>query len=219
LNWFVKRCLHLLFPSICLVCRKDLLNSTASSVCSACLSKIKWLSFQQKGVPSLDTVYSAVEFKDQLRDLHHAFKYRGKDYLVTLLVDLWTRHWGVPKEIDCIVPIPMPFWRETRRGYNQSSLLAKELSKRWIKPLQTGWLIRKGGTPSQTGLSRRDRLKNAQNSFTLRKPHQKVAIHRVLLVDDVLTTGATLTTCARLLHECGVKEVHGSTLAYDPLKT
>lgn len=113
-------------------------------------------------------------------------------------------------EADAIVPVPLHPLRQRARRFNQAELIARELA-RWLhKPVQTGWLVRVKDTPSQTGLTPAQRIENVQGAFSAR---DKVDKARILLVDDVCTTGATLNACARTLKRAGAESVQAITVA------
>ncbi|HSC77127.1 MAG TPA: ComF family protein, partial [Candidatus Acidoferrales bacterium] len=113
-------------------------------------------------------------------------------------------------EVDAIVPVPLYPKRQRARGYNQAELLARELG-RWVKrPVEPGALQRIKDTPSQTGLTPAQRVENVRGAFAARS---KLDLGRILLVDDVCTTGATLNACARVLKRAGAEEVKAVTVA------
>lgn len=109
-------------------------------------------------------------------------------------------------EIDCIIPVPMTKKAEYERGYNQSVLLAKELTKKSGIPTHIGVLAKKKDTKKQHDLGQKERQENLKGAFQVVNP-QIVAGKTVLLCDDVYTTGATFDECARTLLSCGVKKV------------
>lgn len=117
----------------------------------------------------------------------------------------------LPKGYDLLVPVPLHPNRLRERGYNQSALLARALAERSGIAWQDV-LVRVRDTPHQTGLGRAERLKNLDGAFALRKGSD-VTGKRILLVDDVFTTGTTLRQCAAVLHQYGAVEIHGVTLA------
>ncbi|MGN6671180.1 MAG: ComF family protein [Candidatus Nucleicultricaceae bacterium] len=115
---------------------------------------------------------------------------------------------------DYIIPVPLYWTRLFKRQYNQSALLAEELSKIIKKPLVVDGLIKNRATPSQGVLSRYKRMKNVQNAFQVKESHQKkLQGSRVLLVDDVFTTGSTVRVCTEALLNAGVLAVDVLTLA------
>lgn len=113
-------------------------------------------------------------------------------------------------EADALVSVPLHRRRQRARGYNQAELLAKQLAK-WVRlPVEAGWLERVKDTPSQTGLTPLQRVENVRGAFTTTT---KLDRRRILLLDDVCTTGATLNTCARVLKQAGAETVQAVTLA------
>jgi ComF family protein len=129
----------------------------------------------------------------------HRFKYRGTVQLDrplgTLLAERIEQAEN-PFRPDLIVPVPLHLSRLQQRGYNQSLLLARQLGKRWQVPVAPRLLVRNRPTPPQQGLSVAIRQQNLRGAFALTTPLQK---ERVLLIDDVMTTGATVRECAKTL--------------------
>jgi ComF family protein len=172
----------------------------------------KNLSIRKSG--ALDFCVSIGPFTGKLKELIHLFKYSGKDYLAPVLANLMAeQRSNLPFRIDALIAVPMPFPREFARGYNQSKLLADVLGREWNLPVVRGG-IRRCWNRSQTNLSRMDRLHNAAKGFAVPR-NKALGFQRILLIDDVLTTGATLEVCARLLKASGVKTVAALTLAFD----
>jgi competence protein ComFC len=113
---------------------------------------------------------------------------------------------------DVVVPVPLHRERERERGYNQAALLSKPLAKRLRLPHKAVLLMRTRARPDKRILSLEERWESVRGAFATR-PGSQVDNQRVLLVDDVLTTGATLDACARALREAGAKSVVGLTIA------
>lgn len=128
--------------------------------------------------------------------------------LGALLADCYRMH-AMP--ISMVMPVPLHPARVRRRGYNQALLLAREMARRVDLPLHEKALIRHRDTPSQVGLSRSERRQNVHDAFTCTTTD--VAGGHILLVDDVLTTGATLEACAAALLGAGAATVWAITLA------
>ena len=114
-------------------------------------------------------------------------------------------------DLDYIVPVPLHYRRFFKRGYNQSEVLASMLAKQLNKPYKN-LLKRTHSTQRQATLSREERLKNLQGAFAVKNPAH-VSGKKILLVDDVLTTGATLHACAEALQQAGSAEILVFTLA------
>jgi ComF family protein len=134
----------------------------------------------------------------------HLFKYQGKigigKVLGKIMADFAGRQWDM-KVFSTVMPVPLHRKRLRERGFNQAVILAREIAKRFSLPLDFMTLRRQVFTAPQVGLGRKDRLANVRGAFVVQKP-QKVAGRRILLVDDVTTTGSTLEECASaLMHE------------------
>lgn len=124
------------------------------------------------------------------------------------MVDYWLTH---PTQSDMIVPVPLHPQRRRKRGFNQATLLAKELSERTGLAMAATTLVRHRATVSQVGLDVEQRKRNVRDAF--RCATDRLANKHVLLIDDVCTTGSTLEACALALREGGVDSVEALTLA------
>ena len=117
-------------------------------------------------------------------------------------------------EAELIVPVPLHRWRLLRRRYNQAALLAHALGHLADRPVVPDLLVRRRPTPSQGGLGRKGRQRNVAGAFALRRGRaDQIRGRRVLLIDDVHTTGATLAECVRALRRAGAAAVDALTLA------
>lgn len=218
--------LDLFFPPKCITCGK-----TGTFLCSDCLDEIIFTTSQVcprcnkisgkgkfcarcRGYVDLSGVVAAGYFKDPyLKELIHVYKYDGVFGLSGVLSDFMVK---ILKEeeikFDAITFVPCTKKRESTRGYNQAEILAKDLARKTGKP--TGQLLRKTkGTKTQVGLKRKDREKNLKNAFKLLGDSKQIKGKRILLVDDVITTGTTLNECAKVLRSAGAKEIWGAVIA------
>jgi len=146
-----------------------------------------------------------------LREAIHALKYNGMRVLAEPLGEILADYWRLavfPPSV--IVPVPLHEARLRQRGYNQSLLLARSLAARVSLPVESHALVRQRNTRCQVELSPAERRTNVEGAF--RCHPGTLAGERVLLIDDVLTTGATLEACASALLEAGTKEVWALTL-------
>jgi ComF family protein len=151
-------------------------------------------------------------FERPLREAMHRLKYRGQTALAVPLGKEMAAYWlrnGVPVQV--IVPVPLHAARLRQRGHNQASLLARELARLTGLELDEQALIRARATASQVGLSASERRGNVRGAFRCRDG--VLSGRRVLLVDDIFTTGATLQAAATALYEGGAGAVQGLTLA------
>ncbi len=147
-----------------------------------------------------------------LREVIHALKFEGVRVLAGPLGELLADYW-LPLRIgvDVVVPVPLHSARVRQRGYNQSALLASIFGAHTELPLEPQLLVRERATRPQLGLSRSERRLNVRDAF--RCPSSDLSAMRVLLIDDVLTTGATLEAAASALRACGAAEVWALTVA------
>ena len=165
--------------------------------------------------PSFDRAASALAFDGDAREAMNAFKFRNSLWLRNDLVD-WTeavaRVRFKVEEIDVVLPMPSTFLHRFTRGYNQCAYLAKALAKRLGKPYRGFALRRKGSPERQGGLPEEARRTNVIGTFAIRTP-AAVRGKTVLVVDDIMTTGSTLSECAAELKSAGASRVWCVTLA------
>ncbi len=177
-------------------------------ICSDCLKKR----------PAFERAVVATRYDSAVRDLIHTFKYHQGLWLtedLILFLQAAYLHAFVERgvKIDLLMPIPMLFKKERRRGYNQAELLVRALAREIKIPYTKRCLKRvKTKVFSQTQLGREGRLKNALASYRITHS-DKVCGKTILLVDDVMTTGATLNACAQLLRDAGAANVYALALA------
>lgn len=223
---FVQQGIDILFPKKCVSCQangtdfckscQELLSYINLPVCQICGSTLTIKPCpvcQNRHLKYLDTLRSVALFVDgPLRVAIHYFKYYNrrslKKFFASLLVQCYQTH---QLQTDIIVPVPLHPSRLKERGYNQSVLLAQEVSLLLQQPLNTKSLIRYRYTQTQTQLNFIQRQENVTDAFQC--VDQQLADQSILLIDDVATTGATLEACARVLKQSKVKAIHGLTLA------
>ncbi len=205
--------LDLLYPPHCVAC-----GGGGAWLCDACLETAPFF----EGVGARHTwagedggrggvVYSVGPHVPPLRQAVHALKYEGARVLSEPLGEILATLWRDRNvRVDLVIPVPLHVQRVRRRGYNQSLLLAREVARRVDLPLSEESLIRARNTPSQVGLAPRERWDNVRGAF--RTVSGEPAGARILLIDDVMTTGATLKACSLALREGGVKEIVCLTL-------
>jgi ComF family protein len=162
-----------------------------------------------------DAAISCYRSRGVVRELMHSFKY-GKQLHLRHTLGAWLcdtlddpRLAG--RRFDCIVPVPLHPARERERGFNQAELLARALGRKSGLPVRP-LLRRIRYTTTQTQFDRHERMENLSGAFRLRRGVDVQEL-RVLLVDDVLTTGSTLSECAEVLKRAGALSVHAATAA------
>lgn len=163
--------------------------------------------------PAFDAVLCPWLYLAPLDRVLTQLKFGRLDYLADGLAEAVACH-AQANEVDRVVPVPLHWWRHGRRGFNQAELLAQGLALRLGRPLLRG-LRRERGTRAQSGLSRQERAVNLRGAFAVvaRAP---LAGTRVLLVDDIVTTGATVDAAAAALRRAGVAQVIVAAVARTP---
>jgi ComF family protein len=225
-----------LFPDDCRVCGEPLRNVSRIPVCPACLSEPSAISADyfctdcqtpflnrfpldehgrcalcRLGANGFDTVYTFGSYEEALRELIHLFKYHRVRTLVGPLGRLLARAVPTERVFDLVVPMPLHWRKRLSRGYNQSELLAKEIGR--LRGLRVKKIVRRvKATAPQAGLSNSKRRLNMQGAFAVRNGVDIKGL-RVLLIDDVLTTGATASACAKVLKRAGAKHVAVAAVA------
>lgn len=212
--------LHIFYPRLCEGCSKPLLRQERV-LCIGCDLQLSRTCFHDDPeneaamrfagrVPFAHaTAFAHFINEGLLQHLLHGLKYLGKtetgEYLGSQLATDLQEQTEWIKTVDIIVPVPLHKRKEAQRGYNQSLLIAEGMSKVLRIPIGDKILKRTRHTESQTQKSRSERISNMENAFMI-TGSSKVAGKHVLLVDDVLTTGATLEACAVvLLRQPGVR--------------
>ena len=226
----------LFFPDECRVCGTPLKEISRIPVCPTCLHKPEPISADyfcvscrtpflnpapldaegrcelcRRGLLGFDSAYSYGAYEGVLRDLIHLFKYARIRPLAGPLGDFIAA--AIPRDqtFDAIVPVPLHWRRRWQRGFNQSALLAQAVARRYGIPIRS-LLRRTRSTTAQAGLTHARRRQNVSGAFLVkRKP--EVEGRRILLVDDVMTTGATASACAAALKRAGARYVALLTLA------
>src|SRR5450755_1531469 len=162
-----------------------------------------------------DAAVAAYRSRGLVRKLVHEFKYGHQRHLRHPLAEWLCESMSDPRlraqRFDLIVPVPLHPARERERGFNQATLLAELLARQFTVPLRAV-LERIRYTTTQTAYDRAERMENLHDAFRLRKKANVRELH-VLLIDDVLTTGSTLSECARILKEAGATSVYAATAA------
>lgn len=201
---------------LCAQCRKQIKPLPAPN-CVLCGGSIpnkrdKYCARCRADPLQIDGIRSAVDFAGLAREAVHKFKYNHMQALSSPLADIMADYLArKPLSFDVIVPVPLHSSRQRERGYNQAELLARALGDRLQQPVWNGALRRVRKTRPQVGLTAAERRENVTAAFAC--VETRVTGRRVLLIDDVCTTGATLEACSLALQRQNVASVWGLTLA------
>lgn len=224
---FLKDFFHLFYPKLCAICEKQLLTNE-KVLCLYCrhdLPQVCYKDYQKNKITKIFygriPIEKGMSFlffrkKGKVKKIIHQLKYKGNQEVGTFLGNWFgeiLHNSNEFKDVDYIIPVPLHKNKFKKRGYNQVTKFGKSLSKSLNIPYKQGFLIRTSSSRTQTFKERFDRFKNIDTKFLL----NDTAIFKdkhILLIDDVITTGATLEACAKeLLKTKGIK-ISIATMAF-----
>ena len=207
--------LDLLFPPKCPFCRK-VLDDPAAPVCPACQPKLPWLEGKagERRIDFADGCYSPLAYRGQVREAVHWYKFKGVRAMDRALGRLMAQCMEdrIAGRVDLITWAPLSARRKRERGYDQAELLARAVGRARSVPAVPVLKKVKHTRPQSELTEESARRANALGAYVL-LPGTSLEGKRVVLVDDVVTSGATLSECASLLRQAGAAEVFCLTLA------
>ena len=207
------------------MCRK-MLNSEEKALCTSCYMRLPFTGYHLLKENSLEKYFwtlfpiqraTSLFYHEGFRTRHivYTIKYYGRPKVGYYLAQNYARELQDAhffEGVDAIVPLPLHWKRQLSRHYNQSHYIARGISSVTGIPVYTNVVKRIKNNPSQTHLSTRERVKNVEGIFQLKRP-ERIAGKHILLVDDVTTTGSTLTSCAKELAKASHVTISILTLA------
>lgn len=224
-NSFINSLLDFFLPRFCVSCSTKL-NTSENSLCNSCLSQIKRASTQRlerefdrkfRNNKIISDFFSLYIFEKD-KELQHAIhglkynnnftvgKFLGQQLASVMLSE--NKIWN----IDLIIPIPLHQLKKAERGYNQSFYIAKGVNKIFKKKISAGNVKRTRYTESQTSMNLSEREENISGAFKV-VTASAIKDKTILLIDDVITTGATISECGRVLLEAGSKNIYAASVA------
>lgn len=213
----------LLYPPLCFCCGE---KATEQPLCHKCKMKIKFINppfcikcnekindntyicknCQKKNI-FYDRLFCAVYYQYPITNIIHLFKYRHRDSLkefISWLLITQIQRLNLQIKADYIVPVPIHKVRLREREYNQTTLIAKYVSEFLKIPVNENIVLRKKNRPSQTLLSRTQREKNIQEVFVV---NEDIKGKKIVIIDDIFTSGATVNECSKVLKKSGTDEI------------
>lgn len=224
--------LKYIYPPCCPIC-KEILSDNTRKVCIKCAGRLHYIKepvcFRcgkmieneeqeycedcSKNRRSYIRGFPALVYDDSIKPCLMDFKYKGKKQYADFLASLIVREKGskiIEISPDVFVPVPVHKSRKRERGYNQAELLSQKLTYYLGIPTDSGLLIREQKTMPQKCLDNVERERNLKKAF--KSVAKSVEYNRVVLVDDIYTTGATIESCTRVLQDMGVSEVYYTSI-------
>lgn len=219
--------ISLLFPELCNACGTTLFHNE-KLICIKCLYDLPFTDYHQYaenrvakqlwGRVPLNAAMAMLYFRKgaKVQNLIHSLKYNGKTDVGLLLGKMMgerLRNSALYQDVNVIIPVPLHPKKHKQRGYNQSGFIAKGLAESMDTGFNESNLIRSAFTESQTKKSRYNRYENMQDVFKVTLPGE-ISNKHILLIDDVITTGATLEACANELLNAGAAKVSVAAVAF-----
>lgn len=217
----------LIFPELCQACAKSLFRNE-ESICADCLYHLPYTDFHLQpknavaqqfwGRVPLEAASAMLYFSkgSRVQNLMHQLKYKNKPEVGVYLGKLCGKRLQenpLFASADIIIPVPLHRQKQLKRGYNQSLSFAEGLSEKMLTPIGIDNLIRTASTESQTKKSRTSRYENMKEVFAVKNASLLTGKH-ILLVDDIITTGATLEACCNVLLQIPDVKISIAAIAY-----
>jgi len=239
LRRFINGLADIVYPKTCLACKNKIKGQAADNFvclkcwadikrnlppfCSSCGRQLDKKNLYKNICPAclktklhFDRAFSPCVYTGVIKNLIHEFKYKNKDYLGALLSKLmieFIKEYNLPMDyLDFIIPVPLHKSRLREREFNQAQILSEHIAAEFKKGLLTDVLLRQRKTQTQTQLESNERFLNVRGSFAVTK-WEAIKGKNLLLIDDVLTTGATSSEAALSLKNAGANIVFVLTLA------
>lgn len=223
LNFFVnfrKRCfIDMIFPPICVICE----NINSNWLCDRCEKRLnkykknKLLYISRKNNIYYDEIFYCFEYKKLIRKLLLKYKFSDGAYLCNFFANIMIKDEKVNeilKKYDIIIPVPMDKIKKSKRGYNQTELITKILSKNNIICENAECLIKVKHTKTQSTLKGEERIRNVKNAFKLNDVNC-VKNKKIILFDDICTTGSTANEISKILKDAGAEKILVLVIAKD----
>jgi len=237
LKGFIGSLFDILFPEACRICGERVREQDGLPICRDCWEKLELItppfcticgmpfvsrdgishpcSSCEKKPPRFKIARAVGKYTGPLREAIIEFKYKGRRSIAgklgKMMADMVGRDPGFG-DVELVIPVPLHRSRMRERGFNQSELLAREIGRELGIPVDTSSLIRAKRTTSQVGLGMEERRKNVAGAFEVLRS-ESIDGRSLLLVDDVMTTGATVNECSKALMKEGAKSVSVAVLA------
>ena len=206
----LERTINIIYPQVCSICGK--LN--AKSICNRCKIKLekefeyKTDNYSENSEKNFTEHHYFFKYKDLIRSQLISYKFQEKPYIyktISSFLENKQKNFEKLKKYDIIVIVPISQKRHKERGYNQSELIAKEISKIISVKIQKNILYKIKNTVPQSTLNKEQRQQNVEKVYKV-KNIEKIKNKKILIFDDIYTTGNTVNECAKVLVEAGLKK-------------
>ena len=209
----IEKLLDFFYPPMCGMCGKP----DKEWICENCFKKLRINIIEKKEYNKFyDKQIYLFKYRD-IRNLILRYKFNGCSYLNNTFSSIILKNKNLCRKLkfyDIIIPVPMFDKKKKNRGYNQTELITNKISKKLDIKTSTKILIKIKNTKTQSTLKEKQRFKNVQNAFSI-KNSNLIKNKNIILFDDIITTGATINECSKILKQNGAKKVIVLALAKD----
>lgn len=217
LIFLFNKLINELYPNQCIICGK----LYSDEICNRCYKtlEITEKTEKYKNRNFNEHIYF-FKYEGKIRNLIIDYKFNDKAYLSNFFTKIIIKNEKICRKIksyDIIIPVPIHKKRKNERGYNQSELIARNLANKLELKLVTDVLIKEKNTIAQSTLTRKQREQNVKQVYKIQNK-QKIENKKVILIDDIYTTGSTAEECSKMLKQNGAKEILVLTIAKDVIK-
>lgn len=216
MNRIINNILNLVYPNACGFCNKI----CKECLCKKCEIKIKKyeINLMQKNKNKyFDELFCIFKYENIIRETLIKYKFNNKPYIYKTFSKIILKNkktCGFLEKYDIIIPVPISKKRKYERGYNQTELISKEISKKLNIKFINNILIKTIDTKAQSELNKKDRATNIKNVFEI-IDYEAIRNMNILIFDDIYTTGSTVNECARILKQVGAEKIGVLTIAKD----
>ena len=207
--------LELIYPTTCGICGKI----CKEAICKKCELKLKEFEINliRENKKNYQESMHLYRYDGIIRKKIIDYKFNNKAYLYKTFAKIILNNkkiCGFLEKYDIIIPVPIHRKRKLQRGYNQTEIIAKEIAKNTHLQLENNILIKQKDIVTQSSLTKEKRKQNIKNAFCIKNP-EKILNKKILIFDDIYTTGSTVLECSKVLKKSGIKEIGVLTIAKD----
>jgi len=214
--WFINHAINLIFPNVCGICDK-ICKEDLCKKCELKLKKIQKFKIDNYKDKNFRKHLYIFEYEGIIKEKLIKFKFREKAYVYKAFVNFLIKNKKICrflKSYDIIIPVPIHYNRKITRGYNQSALIAKEIAKKLNIQYEEKVLLKNVNNNPQSTKNKQDRKENVIGVYYT-KNKEKIYNKKVILLDDIYTTGSTVNECSKVIKLAGANVVDVITIAKD----
>lgn len=214
--WLINHAINLIYPNVCGICDK-LCREDLCKKCEINLNNIAKFKIDKYKNKNFRKHLYIFKYEGIIKEKLINFKFNEKSYIYKAFVNFIIKNKKICrflKSYDIIIPVPIHYNRKVTRGYNQSDLIAKEIARKLNIQYEGKVLFKKVNNRPQSTKNKQERMNNVKGVYYTKNEY-KILNQKILLLDDIFTTGSTVNECSKILKIAGVKTVDAITIAKD----